>query len=320
MSCKQYHGRVCGWISTVCLHEQMLNNLTAWRHWTAQWVLLCWAEMSLLFWDVLVVVFASMRNSGSPMLFQQCCLWPSLSCQCLKCPFSVRCRNNVAVPDWDISATLLRERYFGSAVWAHVHVDSNVKQGLGKQKHQSRPNIGFFHPLCGVSNHHGRKAPRGNKYCFWSMAEWPHYWPNSWVTTPVAKLHCIWCLGSGLWNEQSLRCMRWNWFQSTEQLETTVSEWGRAEDWHAGVRCCLNPAPGTIHNLPHASGSLYWQCWQGVTLKYWCCDRWPFIWWFGRKNLRKSVLVSSLAVLTCRSFSEQLHGSQWTMNTVTRNL
>lgn len=59
MSCKQYHGRVCGWISTVCLHEQMLNNLTAWRHWTAQWVLLCWAEMSLLscllLWGILVL-------------------------------------------------------------------------------------------------------------------------------------------------------------------------------------------------------------------------------------------------------------------------
>lgn len=59
MSRKQYHGRVCGWISTVCLHEQMLNNLTAWRHWTAQWVLLCWAEMSLLLclllWGILVL-------------------------------------------------------------------------------------------------------------------------------------------------------------------------------------------------------------------------------------------------------------------------
>ena len=59
MSCKQCHGRVCGWISTVCLHEQMLNNLTAWRHWTAQWVLLCWAEMSLLLclllWGILVL-------------------------------------------------------------------------------------------------------------------------------------------------------------------------------------------------------------------------------------------------------------------------
>ena len=206
-------------------------------------------SVAVLGWDVLVVVFASMRNSGSPMLFQQCCLWPSFGCQCLKCPFSVGCRNNVAVPDWDISAKLLRERYFGSAVWAHVHTDSSVKQGLGKQKHQSRPNIGFFRPLCGVSNHHGRKAPRGNKYCCWSMAEWPHYWPSSWVTTPVAKLHCIWRLGSGLWHEQSLRGMRWNRFQSTEQPETRVSEWGRAQDWHAGVLL----KPSSWHNPQLAS-------------------------------------------------------------------
>lgn len=204
-------------------------------------------SVAVLGWDVLVVMFASMRNSGSPVLLQQCCLWPSLSCQCLKCPFSVKCRNDVAVPDWDISAKLLgeRERYFGSAVWAHVHMDSSVKQGLGKQKHQSRPNICFFCPVSGGSNHHGRKAPRGNKYCCWSMAEWPHYWPNSWV----AKLHCIWCLGSGLRNEQSLRCMRWNRFQPTKYLETAISEWGRAQDWHAGVLL----KPSSWHNPQLAS-------------------------------------------------------------------
>ena len=205
-------------------------------------------SVAVLGWDVLVVVFASVRNSGSPMLFQQCCLWPSLGCQCLKSRFL----SNAEIMLLSWTETLVQnfwERYFGSAIWAHVHVDSSVKQGLGKQKHQSRPNIGFFRPLCGGSNHHGRKAPRGNTYCCWSMAEWPHYWLNSWVTTPVSKLRCIWCLGSGLWNEQSLRCMRWNQFQSTEQLETTVSEWGRGQDWHAGVLL----KPSSWHNPQLAS-------------------------------------------------------------------